>query len=71
MMVVTHFLENRKIVLSQLRDQLPSINEQIKIKGRKGKVLDVYHADEKTVYVEILFEQVKKKNIPIDQKKKK
>ena len=70
-MVVTHFLENRQIVLSQLRKQLPAMHETVKIKGRKAKVLAVYHADEKMAFVEVLFEQITKKNTPVQENKKK
>jgi len=71
MMVVTHFLENRQVVLTQLLKQLPSVNDNIKIKGKKGKVLKVYHVNEKTAHVEVLFEQIAKKNTPVMENKKK
>lgn len=35
--MVVNFLEGRTIILSQFREQIPSVDEQIKVKGRKGK----------------------------------
>lgn len=72
-MVVTHFVElgNRAIVLSQLRNQLPSVNEQVKIKGRKGKVVNVYTLDGSIHHVEVEFEQVLKPSFSALENKKK
>ena len=36
-MFAIHFIENNTLVLSQLLRRIPSIDEDIKIKGRKGK----------------------------------
>jgi hypothetical protein len=74
-MVVVHFLEKKTIVLTQLLNQIPSVDEAIKIKGRKGKVLNVKNIEENVIHVEVMFEQVNK-NQPaakaaIDTKKKK
>ncbi|MFJ7975677.1 hypothetical protein JNUCC23_11435 [Peribacillus sp. JNUCC 23] len=71
-MVTIHFFENNSIVLSQLLKHIPSVDEDIKIKGRKGKVLSVKKIEENIVHVHVIFEQVKK-NQPIskDTKKKK
>jgi hypothetical protein len=70
-MVLVHFLENNSIVLSQLLKTYPSVDENIKIKGKKGKVMSVKKMDEKTVHVHVVFEKVTK-NQPIikDVKKK-
>ena len=71
-MVVVHFLEKNTVVLSQLRSDIPSVDEQIKIKGRKGTVLSVKKMDEKVVHVQVLFEVVKQTpQILKDTKKKK
>jgi hypothetical protein len=35
--MVVNFLEGRTIILSQFRKQIPSVNEQIKVKEGKGK----------------------------------
>lgn len=71
-MNVTHFFDHNTIVLTQLLKHIPSVDESIKIKGRKGKVLSVKKMDENIVHVHVLFEQVIK-NQPIlkDNKKKK
>lgn len=71
-MVIVHFLENKTVVLSQLRTEIPSVDEQIKIKGRKGTVLSVKYVEENVVQIEIAFEKVKQ-NQPVlkDTKKKK
>jgi hypothetical protein len=71
-MVVVHFIEKNAVVLSQLREQIPSVNEDIKIKGRKGKVLDVKAIEENIIQVHVLFEKVSKAQpAAIDNKKKK
>lgn len=71
-MVVVHFLENNTVVLSQLRSTVPSVDEPVKIKGRKGTVLSVKQKDENAVQVHIVFEKVKQapQNVK-DAKKKK
>ncbi|MFJ5624004.1 hypothetical protein ACIQD3_15020 [Peribacillus loiseleuriae] len=71
-MVTIHFFENNTIILSQLLKHIPSVDEDIKIKGRKGKVLSVKNIEENIVHVHVIFEQVIK-NQPIskDTKKKK
>lgn len=71
-MVVVHFYEKNSIVLSQFLNHVPSEDENIKIKGRKGKVISVKNIEENLVHVHVMFEQVNKKQ-PIlkDTKKKK
>lgn len=71
-MVAIHFFENNTLVLSQLLNSIPSVDEDIKIKGRKGKVLGVKQIQENIFHVHVMFEQVVK-NQPIskDTKKKK
>lgn len=71
-MTVVHFVENNSIVLTQFLNHIPSVDENIKIKGRKGKVLSVKELEENLIYVHVIFEEVKK-NQPIlkDTKKKK
>jgi hypothetical protein len=71
-MVVVHFIENNAVVLSQLREQIPSVNEDIKIKGRKGKVLDLKKIEENIIQVHVFLEKVSKvQPAAIDNKKKK
>ncbi|MGM0878401.1 MAG: hypothetical protein ACQEWV_27805 [Bacillota bacterium] len=71
-MFVIRFFENNSVVLVQLLKQIPSVDENIKIKGRKGKVLSIKKIEENQVHVNVIFEQVNK-NQPIlkDTKKKK
>ncbi|MDN3016408.1 hypothetical protein PH210_09360 [Paenibacillus sp. BSR1-1] len=61
-MVVIHFLENKSIVLSQLRSTIPSVDEPIKIKGKKGKVVDIKKIDERVIHVYVEFEKIVVKN---------
>jgi hypothetical protein len=70
-MVLVHFLENNSIVLSQLLKNIPSVDENIRIKGKKGKVLNVKKVDDTVIHVHVVFEKVTK-NQPIvkDVKKK-
>ncbi|MEW4266977.1 hypothetical protein Q0N30_25090 [Priestia megaterium] len=70
-MVAVHFFENRKLLLSQLRENIPSTGDDLKIKGRKGTVVLVNDIDEKNVHVEVTLEKVVKKNLVLDNAKKK
>ncbi|PKR85516.1 hypothetical protein [Heyndrickxia camelliae] len=71
-MVVVHFFDHKTVVLSQLRENIPVIDENIKIKGRKGKVLNVKEVDDKEIHVQVLFDQVlKSQPIAKDNSKKK
>ncbi|MCJ7991727.1 hypothetical protein MUB15_25130 [Priestia sp. OVS21] len=70
-MVAVHFFENRKLLLSQLRENIPSKGDDLKIKGRKGTVVLVNDIDEKNVHVEVALEKVVKKNLALDNAKRK
>ena len=71
-MVAVHFIENNNVVLTQLAKQVPTVNEDIKIKGRKGKVLSVKNIDQNVIHVQVQFEQLTKSKVSIvDNKKKK
>ena len=71
-MFVVHFRENNSTVLTQFRDQLPTLDENIKIKGRKGKVSNVKNVEDHIYHVLVTFESVNKKKTTIvkDDKKK-
>ncbi len=71
-MFAIHFIENNTLVLSQLLRRIPSIDEDIKIKGRKGKVLNVKQMEGNLYHVHVWFEPVVK-YVPTlkDNKKKK
>ncbi|PKG22994.1 hypothetical protein [Niallia nealsonii] len=70
-MVVIQYFENRALVTSKLVRSIPAVNEDIKLKGRKGKVLSVKEIHEKLYHIHIVFEKVVK-NQPLlkDTKKK-
>lgn len=56
-----HFFENKTVVLSQLLENIPAVNDPIKIKGRKGTVIDVITMVNNRVHVKIAFEKEKKR----------
>jgi hypothetical protein len=66
-----HFFEKRDLLLSQLREQLPSEGEDLKIKGRKAKVSSVTSIDDNNIHVQVILEKVNKNKFLIDPKKKK
>jgi len=70
-MPVVQFVENNTVVLTQLLEKPPSENENIKIKGRKGKVSTIKITDDNVVYVYVIFDKVVKSNPANDPKKKK
>lgn len=71
-MVAVHFIENNQVVLTHLANKVPSVNEDVKIKGRKGKVVNVKNIQENVIHVQIEFEQLSKGKVTIvDNKKKK
>lgn len=71
-MFTVHFIENKNILLSQLLQNVPSVGEDIKVKGRKAKVLSVNTIDERTIHVNVLQEKVnKKQQLVLDNSKKK
>lgn len=71
-MFVVHFYENKKLLLTQLLQNVPSVGEDLKIKGHKGKVSSVANIDEKHVHVQLAIEKVVSKNkLAADPAKKK
>jgi hypothetical protein len=71
-MAVIHFIDhNRNIVLTQLKDHIPLVDDSIKIKGRIGKVSRVNEING-SYQVHIVFDPViKPKLLAKDNKKKK
>ncbi|MBM7704416.1 hypothetical protein [Metabacillus iocasae] len=70
-MVVVHFIQNNVELLNQLCRDIPAEGSEVKVKGRKGKVMNVKQVDEKHIHVEVELEVVKK-NVPVlDPRKKK
>jgi len=60
-MYVTHFYENKTSVLSQLLVSLPTVEDNIKIKGRKAKIVQITQIDDHNYHVRIIFEKIPKK----------
>lgn len=52
------FYEKRDILLTQFRETVPAEGEGIKVKGKKGSVVNVEQIDDKTYHVHI--EAIKK-----------
>ena len=70
-MVFIHFIESGKKVLTQYVKTVPAVDEPIKIKGRKGKVLRVNQIEDHIIHVHVLYDQIIKKSVLADSKKKK
>jgi hypothetical protein len=71
-MYVVTYLEDRNVLLTQLTRNLPSEGENIKIKGRKGKITTVSPLDEKHVHIHVTLEAVNKNKLAVlDNSKKK
>lgn len=72
-MFVVHFHENNTILLTQALRTIPAVDEDLKIKGRKCKVLDVTYNDNNHVHVQVEFEKIVEKNkaaLELGKKKK-
>ena len=61
-MFAVHFMEKNIVVLTQVLRDIPAVDEDLKIKGRKGKVISVQETDEKGIHVQIEFEKIVDKN---------
>jgi hypothetical protein len=71
-MFVVHFYENKKLLLTQLRENVPSIGENLKVKGQKGKIASITNIDEKHVHVQLEIEKVVvKSKFAVDPAKRK
>ena len=70
-MFAIHFYENNIAVLSQCLNQVPEVDTNIKIKGRKGKVVEVVQIDDTKYRVNVALEKINKAPLLIDDKKKK
>ena len=72
MLFAIHFYENNIAVLSQALNRVPEVDENIKIKGRKGKVVDVIQVEDNKYRVNVALEKlVKNTHLLKDDKKKK
>lgn len=71
-MYAIHYFENNTPALSQCLRRIPEVDENIKIKGRKGKVQNVVEIAEDKYRVNLALEKkVKKETLLTDDKKKK
>lgn len=61
-MFAVHFMEKNIIVLTQVLRDIPAVDDDLKIKGRKGKVISVQETVENGIQVQIQFEKVVDKN---------
>jgi hypothetical protein len=60
-MVTIQYYENNSLFLSQLVHQVPSVDENIKIKGKKAKVIRVDEVNKNLTHVHIVIEKIVKK----------
>lgn len=61
-MFAVHFMEKNIIVLTQVLRDIPTVDDELKIKGRKGKVISVQETDENGIHVQVEFEKVVEKS---------
>ena len=71
MLFAVHYLENNTPVLSQCLERIPDVDEDLKIKGRKGKVVNVVQIEESKYHVHVVLEKVIKKQDLLKGDKKK
>ena len=62
-MFAVHFYENKTRVFTQALRNIPSIDEGLKIKGRKGKVISVEQVADNIFHVQVEFEKIVEKNL--------
>ncbi len=60
-MNVVHFYENKTSLLNQLLVRIPAIDDNIHIKGRKAKVVEISQVDDHKYHVNVIFEKIAKK----------
>lgn len=71
MLFAVHYLENNTTVLSQCLERIPEVDEDLKIKGRKGKVVNIVQIEESKYHVHVVLEKVNKKQALLKDDKKK
>lgn len=71
MLFAVHYLENKTPFLSQCLERIPEVDEDIKIKGRKGKVLNVVQIEESKYHVHVVLEKIIKNQAVLKDDKKK
>lgn len=72
-MYAVHFYERNTLFISKLLNEVPAVDSEIKLKGRKGKITSVTEVEENKYHVQIEFETIKKVPLvsAIDKKKRK
>lgn len=70
-MVTIQYFENNLLYFSQLVQQVPAVDHDIKIKGRKAKVIRVNEINENLVQVHIILEKINKKVLATKELQKK
>lgn len=71
MLFAVHYLENNTPVLSQCLERIPEVDEDLKIKGRKGKVVNIVRIEESKYQVHVVLEKINKKQALLKDDKKK
>ncbi|MBD3108341.1 hypothetical protein IEO70_08175 [Bacillus sp. AGMB 02131] len=71
-MAVIHFIEidKKQVVLTQILKKIPAVDADVKIKGRKGKIMSVEEKEENIFHVQVFFEPIVKKQISLKDDKK-
>ena len=70
-MFAIHYFEKNIAVLSQCLRRIPEVDENIKIKGRKGKVVNVNQIESNKYHVHVDLEKIVKKELVLKDNKKK
>lgn len=70
-MLAIHYFEKNTSLLSQCLKRVPEVDESIKIKGRKGKVVNVIQIEEDKYHVYVVLEKIIKKEPLLKGDKKK
>ena len=60
-MYAVHFYENNTYILNQALRNIPAVDEEVKLKGRKGKVVSIQELEDHRYFVFVEFEKVKDK----------
>ncbi|MGN7479541.1 hypothetical protein ACTHOQ_17055 [Solibacillus silvestris] len=71
MLFAIHYLENNTPVLSQCLERIPEVDENLKIKGRKGKVVNVIQIEENKYHIHVMLEKINNKDPLLKDDKKK
>jgi hypothetical protein len=57
-MYAIHYYENKTDVLTVASRNIPSVDENVTIKGRKGKIINVLEIKENVFHVFVEFEKI-------------